>query len=88
MPRPWKFACEAGQSEHQSSTYRAGTSDQLRPFDESETSSLRSVEFLELAQAADGFGVFELNLVSGAVKGIALFLNSSAWNSSPPSVRW
>ncbi len=33
----------------------------------------RSAEFLEFAQAAGGFGVFELNLVSGIIKGTSLF---------------
>ena len=51
----------------------AGASDQSRPLTESETSSLRSAEFLEFAQAAGGFGVFELNLVNGAIKGTSLF---------------
>jgi two-component system, sensor histidine kinase and response regulator len=40
---------------------------------ESETSSRRSAEFLEFAQAAGGFGVFELNLVTGQIKGTSLF---------------
>ena len=40
---------------------------------ESETSSRRSAEFLEFAQAAGGFGVFELNLVTGRIKGTSLF---------------
>ena len=39
----------------------------------SETSSRRSAEFLEFAQAAGGFGVFELNLVTGQIKGTSLF---------------
>ncbi|HEY0747525.1 MAG TPA: PAS domain-containing protein [Steroidobacteraceae bacterium] len=51
----------------------ADTGNQTRPLTESETSSLRSAEFLEFAQAAGGFGVFELNLVTGAIKGTALF---------------
>jgi two-component system sensor histidine kinase/response regulator len=38
-----------------------------------DTSSRRSTEFLEFAQAAGGFGVFELNLVSGEIKGTSLF---------------
>jgi two-component system sensor histidine kinase/response regulator len=33
----------------------------------------RSAEFLEFAQAAGGFGVFELNLVTGHIKGTSLF---------------
>src|ERR1700743_202304 len=41
--------------------------------DVSETSSRRSAEFLEFAQAAGGFGVFELNLVTGQIKGTSLF---------------
>ena len=40
---------------------------------ESDTSSRRSADFLEFAQAAGGFGVFELNLVSGQIKGTSLF---------------
>jgi PAS domain S-box-containing protein len=40
---------------------------------ESDTSSRRSAEFLEFAQAAGGFGVFELNLVTGQIKGTSLF---------------
>jgi two-component system sensor histidine kinase/response regulator len=43
------------------------------PSAESETSSRRSAEFLEFAQAAGGFGVFELNLVTGQIKGTSLF---------------
>jgi two-component system, sensor histidine kinase and response regulator len=39
----------------------------------SDTSSRRSAEFLEFAQAAGGFGVFELNLVTGLIKGTSLF---------------
>jgi two-component system sensor histidine kinase/response regulator len=35
--------------------------------------SRRSAEFLEFAQAAGGFGVFELNLVSGHIRGTSLF---------------
>jgi len=33
----------------------------------------RSSDFLELAQAAGGFGIFDLNLVSGAISGTPLF---------------
>src|ERR1700727_38838 len=33
----------------------------------------RSAEFLEFAQSAGGFGVFELNLVTGIIKGASLF---------------
>jgi two-component system sensor histidine kinase/response regulator len=40
---------------------------------ESDTSSRRAAEFLEFAQAAGGFGVFELNLVTGHIKGTSLF---------------
>ena len=35
--------------------------------------SARSLEFLEFAQAAGGFGVFELNLRSGGIQGTPLF---------------
>ena len=38
-----------------------------------DTSSRRSAEFLEFAQSAGGFGVFELNLVAGTIKGTSLF---------------
>jgi two-component system, sensor histidine kinase and response regulator len=38
-----------------------------------DTSTRRSAEFLEFAQAAGGFGVFELNLVTGQIKGTSLF---------------
>src|SRR5271163_1646808 len=40
---------------------------------ESDTSSRRSAEFLEFAQAAGGFGVFELNLNTGRIQGTSLF---------------
>jgi two-component system sensor histidine kinase/response regulator len=40
---------------------------------DTDTSSRRSAEFLEFAQAAGGFGVFELNLASGCIKGTSLF---------------
>ena len=40
---------------------------------EADTSSRRSAEFLEFAQSAGGFGVFELNLVTGTIKGTSLF---------------
>jgi two-component system, sensor histidine kinase and response regulator len=40
---------------------------------EPDSASRRSAEFLEFAQAAGGFGVFELNLVSGHIKGTSLF---------------
>ena len=40
---------------------------------ESDGSWRRSTEFLEFAQAAGGFGVFELNLVTGHIKGTSLF---------------
>jgi two-component system sensor histidine kinase/response regulator len=40
---------------------------------ESDASWRRSTEFLEFAQAAGGFGVFELNLVTGDIKGTSLF---------------
>jgi two-component system sensor histidine kinase/response regulator len=39
----------------------------------SDTPLRRSAEFLEFAQAAGGFGVFELNLVSGHIRGTSLF---------------
>jgi two-component system, sensor histidine kinase and response regulator len=39
----------------------------------SDTSLRRSAEFLEFAQAAGGFGVFELNLVTGNIRGTSLF---------------
>jgi PAS domain S-box-containing protein len=40
---------------------------------DSESSARRSAEFLEFAQSAGGFGVFELNLVTGNIKGTSLF---------------
>jgi PAS domain S-box-containing protein len=40
---------------------------------DSDTSSRRSAEFLEFAQSAGGFGVFELNLATGEIKGTSLF---------------
>jgi two-component system sensor histidine kinase/response regulator len=40
---------------------------------ESATPTNRSAEFLEFAQAAGGFGVFELNLVTGHIRGTSLF---------------
>ena len=40
---------------------------------DSDTSARRSAEFLEFAQSAGGFGVFELNLVTGNIKGTSLF---------------
>jgi signal transduction histidine kinase/DNA-binding response OmpR family regulator len=43
------------------------------PNQKSDTSSRGSAEFLEFAQAAGGFGVFELNLVTGHIKGTSLF---------------
>src|SRR5277367_6351864 len=39
----------------------------------SDTAVRRSAEFLEFAQAAGGFGVFELNLETGRIKGTSLF---------------
>jgi two-component system sensor histidine kinase/response regulator len=39
----------------------------------SDNPSRRSAEFLEFAQAAGGFGVFELNLASGHIRGTSLF---------------
>ncbi len=41
--------------------------------DETETAWRRSSEFLEFAQEAGGFGVFELNLVTGKIQGTSLF---------------
>ncbi len=40
---------------------------------EADSPGRRSAEFLEFAQAAGGFGVFELNLVTGIIKGTSLF---------------
>jgi two-component system sensor histidine kinase/response regulator len=37
------------------------------------TSTRRSADFLEFAQAAGGFGVFELNLATGHIRGTSLF---------------
>jgi two-component system, sensor histidine kinase and response regulator len=43
------------------------------PVPASDNPSRRSAEFLEFAQAAGGFGVFELNLGSGHIRGTSLF---------------
>ena len=43
------------------------------PVPVSDDPSRRSAEFLEFAQAAGGFGVFELNLASGHIRGTSLF---------------
>jgi len=40
---------------------------------EADSPGRRSAEFLEFAQSAGGFGVFELNLVTGVIKGTSLF---------------
>ena len=40
---------------------------------EGDSTGRRSAEFLEFAQSAGGFGVFELNLVTGIIKGTSLF---------------
>jgi PAS domain-containing protein len=40
---------------------------------EADSPARRSAEFLEFAQSAGGFGVFELNLVTGILKGTSLF---------------
>src|SRR5580692_10558515 len=40
---------------------------------EADSPARRSAEFLEFAQSAGGFGVFELNLVTGVIKGTSLF---------------
>jgi two-component system sensor histidine kinase/response regulator len=40
---------------------------------EADSTARRSAEFLEFAQSAGGFGVFELNLVTGIIKGTSLF---------------
>ena len=40
---------------------------------EADSPARRSAEFLEFAQSAGGFGVFELNLVTGMIKGTSLF---------------
>jgi two-component system sensor histidine kinase/response regulator len=60
---------------------RAGTQDSSgavddrarHPLDETDTSWRRSSEFLEFAQAAGGFGVFELNLLTAQIQGTSLF---------------
>src|SRR6204780_5367256 len=43
------------------------------PAAEADSPARRSAEFLEFAQSAGGFGVFELNLVTGIIKGTSLF---------------
>jgi two-component system sensor histidine kinase/response regulator len=52
-----------------------GSADDLarHPLDETDSSRRRSSEFLEFAQAAGGFGVFELSLVTGKIQGTSLF---------------
>jgi two-component system, sensor histidine kinase and response regulator len=40
---------------------------------ETDSPARRSADFLEFAQSAGGFGVFELNLVTGIIKGTSLF---------------
>jgi two-component system, sensor histidine kinase and response regulator len=43
------------------------------PAVETDSPARGSAEFLEFAQSAGGFGVFELNLVTGIIKGTSLF---------------
>jgi len=43
------------------------------PAVEPDSPARRSAEFLEFAQSAGGFGVFELNLVTGIIRGTSLF---------------
>src|SRR5580692_640416 len=43
------------------------------PAVEADSPARRSANFLEFAQSAGGFGVFELNLVTGMIKGTSLF---------------
>ena len=43
------------------------------PAAEADSPARRSAEFLEFAQSAGGFGVFELNLVTGIIRGTSLF---------------
>src|SRR5271155_5888126 len=52
---------------------RSDDKDTQRPLDEIETAWRRSSEFLEFAQEAGGFGVFELNLLTGKIQGTSLF---------------
>jgi two-component system sensor histidine kinase/response regulator len=53
---------------------REGAGEESRSsLNESNTSSRGSADFLEFAQAAGGFGVFELNLVTGHIQGTSLF---------------
>ena len=47
--------------------------DGSHPAAEADSPTRRSAEFLEFAQSAGGFGVFELNLVTGLIKGTSLF---------------
>ena len=63
------------RSDSHAATDAAGVSvrEESSALQESDTSSRRSAEFLEFAQAAGGFGVFELNLVTGQIKGTSLF---------------
>src|ERR1700744_5844915 len=48
-------------------------SDGSQPGAAEDSPARRSAEFLEFAQSAGGFGVFELNLVTGIIKGPSLF---------------
>jgi two-component system sensor histidine kinase/response regulator len=52
---------------------RSDKEDSSAPATAHDLSSRRTAEFLEFAQAAGGFGVFELNLVTGRIKGTSLF---------------
>ena len=62
------------------SQLRAGSATQDRPYrsadvpgERSDAAVQGSAEFLEFAQAAGGFGVFEMNLATGHIKGTSLF---------------
>ncbi len=68
--RSWSKRNNPNSSQETPSTMpdSPGASDPL-----TDTAVRRSAEFLEFAQAAGGFGVFELNLATGNIKGTALF---------------
>jgi PAS domain-containing protein len=68
LPPAAAASVEAGEAASVDAAEAAGGPKAL-----SDTSSRRSAEFLEFAQAAGGFGVFELNLVSGHIRGTSLF---------------
>jgi PAS domain S-box-containing protein len=63
----------SGSQAHKAPARQRAARELTAPVHNSDTSSRRSAEFLEFAQAAGGFGVFELNLDSGRIQGTSLF---------------